>query len=101
MRPVERALLIRRLRIVAYQWYTDTPARPTQWVSGICLALASVAGYDREDGPNWYTLAGRAFRMLGMDPYQPFYGEEHGDPGDWTVRPLFCLMLADALEQME
>lgn len=98
MSPADRELVINRLRLVAYQWYADERVTATQFWHGICGAAQRV---DVVRERSWYPLMGDAFELLGMDRNDPFDDEEHGDSGDWTVRPLFCLLMADALEQME
>lgn len=102
MSPADRELVINRLRLVAYQFYIGKTRNPvthaTLHRNGICYAMQH-AGLG-EGGRSWYMLLGDAFELLGMDRSDPFGGEEHGDNGDWTVRPLFCLLMADALEQM-
>jgi hypothetical protein len=104
MSPAERELVINRLRLVAYNYYSGKTHNPvtqaTLHRNGICYAAHMGTGNPGEGARSWYILLGDAFELLGMDRADPFAGEGHGDSGDWTVRPLFCLLMADALEQM-
>ena len=103
MSPADRELVINRLRLVASEFYIGKTRNPTTRVrlhiNGICYAAQHAGPGESERG--WYTLLGDAFELLGMGRTDPFAGEAHSASGDWAVRPLFCLMLADALEQME
>ena len=98
MSPADRKLVIDRLRLIAQEWYDGTCTDSSRYSTGICYAATHVDG-DRRGG--WYELTGEAFELLGMDRCAPFRGEKRGGVGDWTVRPMFCLLMADALEQLE
>ena len=96
MSPSDRKLVIARLRLIAQEWYDDSCADSSRYGAGICYAARHCDGVG-----SWYDLLGEAFELLGMDCCAPFVGEACSLSGDWTVRPMFCLLMADALEQME